>query len=118
MRMEGHTVVDAGICGFRTTVSADCADRRHVTFAIETECNVVAKLAAKLAEQQPVDVYGEIDKRKQSVIYAAAQEMLGECTKSCAVPLGIFKAMQVSAGLALPKDVHIEVSADESKAKA
>jgi hypothetical protein len=116
--MEGHTVIDAGICGFRTTVSADCPDRRHVTFTVETECNVVAKLVAALAEQQPIDVNGEVDKRKQSVIYAAAHEMLGECAKSCVVPLGIFKAMQVSTGLALPKDVHIEVIADEPKAKA
>jgi len=107
--MIGHTVVDAGICGFHTTITADCPDARHVTFTITTDCDVVAKLAAALEEKQPLDVYGEVDKRKESVILATVVDTLAECRKSCAVPLGIFKAMQVSAGLALPKDVHLTV---------
>ena len=116
--MKGRTVTDAGICGFRTTVVADSPDKRHVTFAIETECNVVAKLVAALEERQPIDVYGEVDKRKESVILATVLETLAECRKSCAVPLGIFKAMQVVTGLALPKDVHIEVAAETADAGA
>jgi hypothetical protein len=28
------------------------------------------------------------------------------------VPVGIFKAMQVAAGLALPRDIHITISSD------
>ena len=114
--MKGHTVIDAGICGFHTTVAADAPDKRHVTFAIDTECDVVAKLVAALQERQPLDVYGEVDKRKESVILATVVETLAECRKSCAVPLGIFKAMQVATGLALPKDVHIEVVADKAEA--
>jgi len=30
--------------------------------------------------------------------------------QGCAVPVGLFKAMQVMAGLALPKDISIRVS--------
>lgn len=116
--MKGHTTIDAGICGFHATVAADCPDKRHVTFAIETECDVVAKLVAALEKRQPIDVYGEIDKRKESVIMATVHETLAECYKSCAVPLGVFKAMQVAAGLALPKDVHIEVSAGKTQTGA
>ena len=110
--MKGRATIDAGICGFHTVVVADAPDKRHVTFAIETECDVVARLVATLEELQPIDVYGEVDKRKESVILAAAVETMAECRESCAVPLGIFKAMQVATALALPKDVHIEVVAD------
>jgi len=112
--MRGHSSIDAGTCGFHTTVVAKSADKRYVTFAIETECDVVARLVTALEEIQPIDVYGEVDKRKESVILATVVETMAECRKSCAVPLGIFKAMQVVTGLALPKDVHIEVVADEA----
>ena len=114
--MKGRTTIDAGICGFHTTVVAEAPDKRHVMFAIETECDVVARLVAALETIQPIDVYGEVDKRKESVILAAVVETMAECRKSCAVPLGIFKAMQVVTGLALPKDVHIEVVADRGSA--
>jgi len=114
--MKAHSLIDAGTCGFHTTVVADSPDKRHVTFAIETECDVIARLVAALAEVQPIDVYGEVDKRKESVILATVVETMAECRKSCAVPLGIFRAMQVVTGLALPKDVHIEVAADQDDA--
>jgi hypothetical protein len=108
--MKGQAVVDAGICGFHTTVVADCSDARRVTFSMDTECDVVARFVSALRERQPIDVYGEIDRRKQSVVSATAHEALKECYKSCPVPLAVHKAMQVAAGLALPRDVRIEVS--------
>lgn len=73
---------------------------------------MVAKLVEVLRERQPIDVYDEVDERKESVILATGLQTLAECRKSCAVPLGIFTAMQVAAGLALPKDVEIGLSAE------
>lgn len=113
---KARSVIDAGICGFRTTVVAESPDKRHVRFTIETGCDVVARLVAALEERQPIDVYRETDERKESVILALVLETIAECRKSCAVPLGIFKAMQVVTGLALPMDVHIEVGVDEAGA--
>ena len=118
MAMRGNASIDAGICGFHTTVAADSPDKRHVTFAIETECDVIARLVAALDELQPIDVYGEVDKRKESAILTTVVETMAECRKSCAVPLGIFKAMQVVTGLALPRDVHIGVAVEEEDASA
>lgn len=112
--MKAHSLIDAGTCGFHTTVVADSPDKRHVTFFVETECDVVARLVAAVEKLQPIDVYGEVDKRKESVILATALETMAECRKSCAVPLGIFKAMQVVTGLALPKDVHIQVAEEQA----
>ena len=114
--MKASSVVDAGICGFTTFITADAPDRRHVSFTITTPCEVVGRLVSALDDLQPIDVYGEVDKRKESLILAAVVETMAECRKSCAVPLGIFKAMQAATGLALAKDVHIEVVADKADA--
>jgi len=113
--MRAHSLIDAGTCGFHTTVVAESQDKRHVAFTFETECDVVARLVAALEKLQPIDVYGEVDKRKESVILATALDTMAECRKSCAVPLGVFKAMQVVTGLALPKDVHIEVAEEKGE---
>ena len=112
--MRASSVVEAGVCGFTTRITADAPDRRHVSFAITTPCEVVGRLVAALEGLQPIDVYGEVDKRKESIILTTVVETMSECRKSCAVPLGIFKAMQAATGLALPKDVHIEVTLDRS----
>jgi hypothetical protein len=39
-----------------------------------------------------------------------AREHLKGCCAACAVPVGAFKAMQVAAGVALPKDVTLGMS--------
>ncbi len=113
--MTARSVIDAGVCGFHTTVAADSPERRHVSFAIGTGRDVVARLVAAPEELQPIDVYGDVDKRKESVILATVVETVAECRKSCAVPLGAFKAMQVVTGLALPKDVRIEVAEENGE---
>jgi hypothetical protein len=35
------------------------------------------------------------------------------CCAGCAVPAGLFKAMQVAAGLALPKDINIRLTKED-----
>jgi hypothetical protein len=42
----------------------------------------------------------------------AVKETLTGCCAGCAVPVGLFKAMQVAAGLALPKDITIKLTKD------
>jgi hypothetical protein len=38
---------------------------------------------------------------------SAVRASLSGCCAGCAVPVGIFKAMQAAAGVALPRDVTI-----------
>lgn len=73
---------------------------------------MVAKLGEALLELQPIDVDDEVDGRMESVILATGSRALAGCRTSCAVPLGIFTAMEVAAGLALAGDVRIETMAD------
>ena len=57
-----------------------------------------------------VDAYQEISPAAESAVLRTAREVLKGCCAGCAVPVGLFKAMQVAAGLALPKDISIKIS--------
>ncbi len=102
--------VDAGICGFHTNVRTNSEDGQNVTFGIASECEKIRGLADALKAKGPVDAYQEISAEGQSVIMTTARECLKGCCAGCAVPVGIFKGMQVAAGLALPKDISIKIS--------
>ena len=85
-------------------------DEQHVSFAIETDCEKISRLAATLTDRQPLDAYQEISPASESVFMRTVRETLTGCCAGCAVPAGLFKAMQVAAGLALPKDISIHLS--------
>jgi len=107
--MQTKLEIQAGICGFCTSGMAQCEDSQHVAFALESDCAKIADLARRLAAQGPLDAYGEIDSRTESVLLATARGVLTGCCAGCAVPVGLFKAMQVAAGLALPKSIAINL---------
>lgn len=99
--------IQAGICGFRTRSTASCDAMQGVTFQVETDCAKIANLARQLADRGALDAYAEIDPRQGSVLLETARGVLTGCCAGCVVPIGLFKAMQVAAGLALPKDIAI-----------
>ena len=76
-------------------------------FTVETDCETVAALAAALAEHGDFDAFDEIDPRTDGSLMPLVRANLHGCCAGCAVPVGLFKAMQVAAGLALPKDIEI-----------
>ena len=47
------------------------------------------------------------------MILATARDFMKGCCAACAVPVGTFKAMQVAASVALPKDVTLTISNDD-----
>lgn len=110
--MNTRVEVDAGICGFHTSVRASSEDGQNVSFAITSECEKIRGLAGALTAKGPVDAYQEISAEGQSVIMSTVRECLKGCCAGCAVPVGIFKSMQVSAGLALPKDISIKITCE------
>jgi hypothetical protein len=46
------------------------------------------------------------------VVLTTARASLKGCCAACIVPVGAFKAMQVAAGVALPKDVTLKISSE------
>lgn len=105
--MKANTQIQAGICGFVTHVSAESEDQQNVNFGIKSDCEKIEVLAAKLNKIQPIDAFQEISPTGDNKIMPVVRETLKGCCAGCAVPAGIFKAMQVAAGLALPKDISI-----------
>lgn len=100
------TNVEAGVCGFKTEITADSEDAQNVSFGIVTDCEKIGKMAKELAE---VDAYNEIKEGFEGKLYGIIRKNLTGCCSGCAVPVGIFKSMQVAANLALPKDINIKI---------
>lgn len=104
--MGAKVTVNAGVCGFTTTVVATSDDMQNVSFQIESDCDSIVRLA----EAMPVvDGYAEIGAGFDGAIHEVVRGTLRGCCSGCLVPCGIFKAMQVAAGLALPAPVSMEI---------
>ena len=107
MRCVAH--VQAGACGFVTTVTADSPDEQMVRLEIETDCEKIAGLAGTL-KGEDIDGYAEIGAGFDGVVMSATRAALSGCCAGCAVPVGIFKAVQVAARVALPRDISITLT--------
>ena len=110
--MKAWVVVDAGICGFQTRIHAESDDSQNVTFSIVSGCEKAQAFGKALIAKGPVDGYGEIGAGADGVVLATARESLKGCCAACVVPVGAFKAMQVAAGVALPKDVTLQITTE------
>ena len=109
------TEIYAGICGFRTEVRATSQDRQHVTITVTSDCPDVIKIA-KLFQGQLFDAFEEIGPCCQpgSMYETRIMRICGKLPHvACPVPAGICKAVEVAAGLALPRDAHIKVIREE-----
>jgi hypothetical protein len=97
--------INSGICGFTATVRTRM-DGRKCIVSIESECDAIQRLGEELVE---VDPFQEISFRGEG------PRSLRLGTKhcyhtACPVPVGIIKAIEVEAGLALPADARIQLS--------
>ena len=111
--MEAKIKVDAGICGFKTIITASSEDNMHVDLKVVSPCETVKELASRYKEKTPVNAYQELSPQNENVIMEASRSVLMQkgCCEACVVPLAVCKAVHIAAGLALPKDVVFEVSA-------
>lgn len=97
----------SGICGFTTHVEAT-SDGSLVNLSIESECKAINTLAGELAQVEP---FKEISAKRN--LPKTLEMGIKHCTHAaCPVPVGIIKAVEIEAGLALPKDVSIKLSKD------
>ena len=104
--------INAGICGFVTNAKVASEDSQNVTFDVESQCEKIAMLGNNLSAKGPIDAYQEINPDGNSVLMGTVRETLKGCCAGCAVPVGLFKAMQVAASIALPKDISIRINAE------
>ncbi len=97
--------VHAGVCGFVTEVTASSPDDQHVTFQVQSNCDNITAMAASLPE---VDAYAELGAGFDGALHRVVRQSLRGCCSGCVVPAGLFKAMQVAAGTALPQTASME----------
>ncbi|MEX1299088.1 MAG: hypothetical protein AB1Z81_08790 [Desulfotignum sp.] len=101
--------INAGICGFTTIVNAEKTTGYHAVFRLESQCPNWQKVNELLGGQE-MDLMTELFKNRQTGEFHSSllETMLQTIPHiSCPVISGIFKALEVSAGLALPKDAVI-----------
>jgi hypothetical protein len=109
--MKAHVEVEGGVCGFKTRIQAEGDDSANVTFQIESECEKIRIFGKALMAKSPVDGYEEIAAGSDGVILSTSRGILKACCAGCITHAAVFKAMQVAAGLALPKDITLKISA-------
>lgn len=102
--------IDAGVCGFHTTSRAASEDGMFVEFEVQSDCEKIRGLGEALVAKGPIDAFEEINPNSGSVLMNTVRECLQGCCAGCAVPVGLFKSMQVAAGLALPRDIAIQIT--------
>ncbi len=97
--------VQAGICGFTTTIEAHSTDSGVVSLAISSDCPNIQKVAEELLEIEP---YEEIFKRVEAT---RTVEVMSKHSPhpGCPVTSGILKTIEVAAGLALPQEAEIHI---------
>jgi hypothetical protein len=97
-----------GNCGFTTSVETRM-DGDVCKITIMSDCKAMQKLALVLTE---VDPYQEISFRRNTPLIL--QMGAKYCTHSaCPVPVGIIKAVEVEAGMALPMNVYIKLTKND-----
>ncbi len=96
--------IKPGVCGFTTTVETTM-DGDLCTVAIKSECKAIQRLGQKL---QRVDPFREFTFRGDGPeTYELAASYCSHA--ACPVPVGVVKAVEIAAGLALPADVTIKL---------
>jgi hypothetical protein len=108
--------VFAGICGFSTKITSIDRGDYKATLHIESECPNWVKVN-QIFEQKELNVMTELFKDRetgklQSEFIDTALTTIPHV--SCPVISGALKALEVSVGLALPKDASITFIQEES----
>lgn len=91
-----------------TVVEVVKDDGKTFRVKISSECEMVEKLGGKLRELGMMDAFKKI---LDNPVYRDGSSCLKHV--SCPVPCGILKALEVEAGLAVPRDVTIRFTDDE-----
>lgn len=105
--MDIRATIQGGICGLDTVIDAWSVDGMVVRLEVKSDCPKVQELAAELTE---VDAIEQVLRRplvETEVARLAAEQGLHA---TCLVPVGILKAVEAAAGLALPSTCTISLS--------
>ncbi len=100
--------INPGVCGFPALVTVKRTDKQHFAVTIESDCEMVQKLGSEIASLAMQDAFVRFSDNR---VYEKASTCLHHT--ACPVPSGILKALEVEAGLAVPRTVTVEFLAKE-----
>ena len=101
--------VNPGICGFPTVIKLNGKNRHTVEVLMQTECPNLQPMSEELKE---VDAFKEcFAKVGESPVFQLARRHCKHA--ACPVPTAILKGVEAAAKLALPKNVEIEIRAED-----
>ena len=95
-------IVNSGACGFTVTITAEKRPDKKIAVSLDTGCEMVQKMLADIAT---VDHRVTLTGFRDNPIYLSAAKHLKHA--ACPVPSAILKAIEVEAGLNVPKDAAI-----------
>lgn len=102
--------INAGACGLGTTLRTHSSDGRNVTLQVESDCPRVAALGAELT---CLDAFEQVLLKPLIETTPALLSARHKLHTTCPVPVGILKAVEASAGLALPVPCVLTISRTE-----
>ena len=95
-------VINPGACGMQVTVEVEKKEGKVFSLRITTECEMVQKLGREIPELTMMDAFKKL---QDNPVYRKGATCLRHV--ACPVPSGILKALEVEAGLNIPRDVTI-----------
>ncbi|RKX99680.1 MAG: hypothetical protein DRP54_06805 [Spirochaetes bacterium] len=104
--MRAKAVVNAGVCGYGAVIIAEAKDAMgKALVSLDTECNNLKELGQNLE----IEIMDVVQKGCSSEIFTQITQLVPNMHCPCPVILGIFEAVKIAAGLALPKDISIRL---------
>ncbi|MBF0327578.1 MAG: hypothetical protein HQL10_00295 [Nitrospirae bacterium] len=94
--------INPGACGLPAVVEIEKKDSKTYALKVTSECPMVEKLGAEVPELTMMDAFKRF---QDNPVYSKGAICLKHV--ACPVPSGILKALEVEAGLNVPKDASI-----------
>ena len=107
MSMDTRAKIQGGVCGLETVVVASSDDGMNVRLRIESDCPKIQELAAEIKE---IDAFEQVLRKPFIETTPALLAAKHKLHVSCLVPVGIVKAVEAAAGLALPATCEVSLS--------
>jgi hypothetical protein len=97
--------VDPGICGMKAVITAQADGEDRVHLKVESDCPAVRRMFETLTSVDPLT-------EGRTILRSSAYLVADACLKhpDCIVPAAAVKAVNVEAGLALPKESTIRIA--------
>lgn len=99
--------VTPGNCGFSVVITAEKDKGKKIRVSLESDCEMIMNMNKDIS---PLDMKSLFTHHIANPVYRSASQHLKHV--ACPVVSAILKAVEVEAGMAVPKDVSILFSKD------